>query len=62
MLIFGSLFYTKYTNKTNLGNLVKNPRIFFFFFFRSFGWAPTTVVWVLWFSHYGAFRVKCCHF
>jgi hypothetical protein len=20
------------------------------------------VVWVLWFSHYGAFRVKCCHF
>jgi hypothetical protein len=31
MLIFGSLFYTKYMNKTNLGNLVKNPRIFFFF-------------------------------
>jgi hypothetical protein len=33
MLIFGSLFYTKYMNKMNLGNLVKNLRSFFFFFF-----------------------------
>jgi hypothetical protein len=33
MLIFCFLFYTKYMNKMNLGNLVKNLRRFFFFFF-----------------------------